>query len=100
MKWIPRGKIFDAELQTAVESALPLARIEETPRAAALLFALGAQFRLITPSEDSGRAWYQFEHTPAVADALRQLVDFCGDMIYSAPSFTQLVLFDEEIQNG
>lgn len=87
-------KILDADVRIMAQEHHYAIRLEATERAAALLFALGVAFRSIGPEEDSGRAWYEFTCSDQLSDALREVVDFIGDVVYSQPVFGQLLLFD------
>ncbi len=101
MQFVQRCRVAGAEVQTGVDQGHYSIRIEATPRAAALLFALGVASRYIGPEEDSGRAWYQFEYSDPLDTAIKELVDFSGDVVYNQPAFGQLVLFDaEEVAHG
>ena len=93
-------RILDADARTLIARDRYCLPIEATPRAAALLFALGIESRYVAPSEDSGRAWYEFEYTPAFDESLKQLVDVIGDLIFNQPGFGQLTLFDAESEHA
>ncbi len=95
MRILAHGRVLDAEYQCIVDGHQYSIRIEATPRAAALIRALGVQTRQIGPAEDGGRAWHQFAYTDALDDALKELVDFTGDTVYSQPRFGQMLLLND-----
>ncbi len=92
---LTQGRVLDAEYQCVVDSHQYFIRLEATPRATALIRALGVQARQIGPAEDGGRAWHQFTYTDALDDALKDLVDFTGDTVYSQPRFGQMLLLND-----
>lgn len=94
------GTLFNTEFGTIIDDQQYCIRIEAGPRIAALLFALGIEYRYISPEEDSGRAWYQFCYSSALDYTLKEFTDFAGDVIYGQPKFGQMTLFDEETVNG
>jgi len=98
---LTRGRVLDAEYQCIVDDHQYFIRLEATPRAVALIRALGIQTRYVGPAEDGGRAWHQFAYTDALDDALKELIDFTGDTVYSQPKFGQMILFDQKkARNG
>ena len=95
LQYTKRGVLLGAEFGTVAGGQTYAIRIEATDRAAALLFAIGVEFRFVDPSEDSGRPWYQFPYSPELAESLQELADAIGDVIYNQPTFGQMTLFDE-----
>ena len=89
-------QLLDAQVLTKVNGNQLFVRIEANDRTQAFLFALGVQYHLINPSEDSGRAWYEFQCTPQMVDALKDLVDFIGTVVYASPTFGQLLLLEDD----
>jgi hypothetical protein len=85
-------RILDADAQTRIENDRYYIRVAATTRVAALLFALGIRFRYIDPREDGGRAWYEFEYSTEIDEAMIDLVEFSATLREGAPSFGQIAL--------
>jgi hypothetical protein len=93
---LPVGGVLDTTWSVIVTADRYLIRIEATPRAAALIFALALKARWIDPDASGGPGWYEFEYDASLDQAIKQLVDFAGDVVYHQPSFGQFALFDLE----
>ena len=94
------AKILNAEVLGVMVDDRYCLRVEMTDRTTAFLFALGIQARYVSPAQDSGRAWLEFEYTPSVGNIIQDLVDSIGAIVYAEPNFGQMLLFDAEANNG
>lgn len=85
-------QLLDAEVKTLTIGETYRVRVAATRRASALLYALGVEFCHVGPEEDSGRAWFEFEYSADIDDALIALVDFAATLREAQPSFGQIAL--------
>lgn len=92
MRYLFSGQLFGTEFKACSDDEHYYLRFEATERGAALVYLLGGAARYIGPAEDSGRAWYQIEYSPALDDGLVELVEFSANVREHHPNFGQLEL--------
>lgn len=84
------GTLLGAEIGTLIVDGAYVVRIEATPAVMAVIARLDVCPIYIQPSEDSGRAWFQFVYTDTVDAALVEWVDTLIALRRGQPQFEQI----------
>jgi hypothetical protein len=95
MRFVSDGKLLGVNFKTFADGNRYYIRFEASPRAVALIYAMGEDCHFIEPEKDD-TGWCQIECTDQTLTDFRDSVDGISDIVYHLPSFGQLILFSED----
>ena len=84
------GRWLGSEIRSVVDERGYSIWVEPTPLWIALFQDAGVTPDLITPSEDSGRAWLRIPYSERVDALLVRIVDLAANLRQGSPTFGQL----------